>query len=327
MGITDPAARKVLTSYQAPQIPGLAGALPKMFPRVRFASREDVLAKPIKITVMGRPGHDDDAPTVEDLLSQIRDQVDLMREVERAIDPDGKQHLDWRVTNVSKNSPITFELTPTAKNYGTDIDHHVGNIVTTVAEGLKALRNTDKRPKFFNDQAMKTVERVTRRVNNGLAVTEVDFTAYQQERFRLDHETAYSTMSSVERIREPLAKSHRELGSLEGYVKTVGRDGHMRPVLYISSRLDGSEVKCVAKEGGLEKIGHLEVDKVTSGLRVNVFGVMHYKDASRLNRIDVERIDLFDDSDLLPDIRDIVEQNFTDGVEAVEYLKKLRTDG
>lgn len=305
----------------------LPGALPKMFPRVRFANWEDRLAQPIKITVLGSLGRGDDAPTVEDLLCQIQDQVNLMQEVERAIDPDGKQHVDWRVTNVSKNSPITFELTPTAKNYGTAIDHHATKVVTTVAQGLTALRKTDTRPEFFNDQAMKTVERVAKRVTNGLAATEIDFSEYQHEHFRLDHETAYSTMSSIDRIRKPLNKPHRELGSVEGFVKTVGRDGHMRPVLYISSRLDGDEVKCVAKEGGLEKIGHLEVEKVTRGLRVNVFGVLHYKDAARVNRIDVERIELFDDGDKLPGIRDIVEPDFTDGVEAVEYLKKLRADG
>lgn len=283
------------------------------------------MAKPITIRVKGTDDRGNDAPTVKDLLSQIQDQVALMKDVEQAID--GKEHLEWRVTNVSMNSPITFEITPVAKVYGTDIEGRARTVVVATSRGLASLRDGKGRPKYFTDATIKKASQVSQRVANGLARTEVDFSEYDEPPYVVDHRTAHRTLNSISKIREPLAKPHKELGSLEGFVKSVGRDGHGRPILHLTSRLDGTDVKCISIDGGLDNIGHLDVDTVTKGLRVNVYGTIHYKTLATVDRIDVERVELFADENELPGLDEIVEPNFTRGVEAVEYLKKLRADG
>lgn len=285
------------------------------------------MAKPIRITVRGNDNHGDDAPTVQDLLCQIQDQVDLMRGVEAAIATDGREELDWRVTNVTKNSPITFELTPSAKTYGTNIDNRASQVVVSVAKGLASLGSSDKRPPFFTDAVIKKLKRVVERVTNGLAATEIDFSGYGELPYSLDADSARLTSSRISKIIEPSGKPHKELGSIEGFVKTVGRDGYGRPLIQLNTRLDGTDVKCTSTDGGLDKIGHLEVKKVIRGLRVKVYGILYYKNAFTLDRIDVERVELFEKGGSLPTIDDILEPNFTDGVEAVEYLKQLRADG
>ena len=38
----------------------------------------------------------------------------------------------------------------------------------------------------------------------------------------------------------------KELGSVEGYVKGVGRDGFGRPVVTVTTRIDRQDVKCIS---------------------------------------------------------------------------------
>ena len=285
------------------------------------------MAKTITIKVKGTDHGGNDAPTVMDLLSQIQDHVTLMQDVEKAIAPDGKRQLEWRVTNVSMNSPIAFEITPDAKDYGTDIETHAKEVVVATARGLASLRDGKDRPHSFTDDAIRKTEKISRRVTNGLASTEVDFSEYEEQVYHLDHETAHRTVATLSKMTATLKNPHRELGSIEGFVKSVGRDGHGRPLIHLTGRFNGNEVKCIGTDGGLDRIGRLRVDQIMRGLRIRVFGNLHYKATDTVDRVDVDRAELFANEEELPGLDDIVEPNFTNGVEAVEYLKILRADG
>jgi hypothetical protein len=101
---------------------------------------------------------------------------------------------------------------------------------------------------------------------------------------------------------------YREIGSIEGHVKTIGRDGFGRPVVTITTRLDNQDVKCISSDFGLDKIGHLEVGKVIKGLRVKLHGIISYKSPMILDHIEVERTELFPDKNNLPSIQDFKEK-------------------
>ena len=94
------------------------------------------MAKPITITVKGTDVDGDDAPTVEDLLAQIQDLIGVLKGVEEAVADDGKREIVWRVTNVTRNSPLRFEITPYAKNHAMNIDRRAERVVATTATGL-----------------------------------------------------------------------------------------------------------------------------------------------------------------------------------------------
>ena len=123
------------------------------------------MAKPIKITVKGSDNHGDDAPTVEDLLTQIQDYVSVLREVEGALSEDGSEQIVWRVTNVTKNSPLTFEVTPYAKTYGVNIDGQAEKVVVATATGFKHLTDTGERPMYFTDKVISKAEKIYARVD------------------------------------------------------------------------------------------------------------------------------------------------------------------
>src|SRR5689334_7587049 len=75
------------------------------------------MSDPIRLTIRAQNA-ETDAPTVEDLLAQIGDWNSILRGVEEAIAEDGASEIEWRVTGASKNSPLSFELTPFPRRHG-----------------------------------------------------------------------------------------------------------------------------------------------------------------------------------------------------------------
>jgi|DEB0MinimDraft_3_1074331.scaffolds.fasta_scaffold03929_6 transposase-like protein len=130
----------------------------------------------------------------------------------------------------------------------------------------------------------------------------------------------------VAAIKKPEMRPYRELGSVEGLVKTVGRDGYGRPIVTITTRLDGQDVKCIASDAGLDKIAHLAVSKVIRGLRVRIHGVLFYKTPAFLGHIEVDRTELFLAEDELPNIDELIDKEFTGGLSSVEFIKQVRAD-
>ncbi|WP_316015221.1 hypothetical protein [Roseobacter sp. HKCCA0434] len=286
------------------------------------------MAKPIKIIVRGADSRGDDAPTVEDLLAQIQDFVAVLHSVESAVADDGKEEIVWRVTDATKNSPITFEVTPYPKTHAMNIDRRAIEVVTATAKGFEQIATTGGRPMYFSDQVIDRAERVYARVTNGLAETNVDFSAYDAApNLEVTRNNAKSSITRIEELRSPPPNTHREIGSLEGFVAKVELDGFERPIVWLRSRLDGQLVKCEASDGGLDRIGHFEVIEVLKGKRVRVHGILHYKSLEQIAYIEVEGVHVFEADVELADADSIVSPGFTGGIESSAYLEALRQDG
>ena len=233
------------------------------------------MARPFNITIRGRYPDGDDAPTVEDLLDQIKDIVTVLRGVEEAISDDGHGELVWRVTDAKKQSPITFEVTPFSKTFGKNIDNRAKQVVSATASGLALISETGERPNYFTDDVMKQAERVNFRVTSGLAKTTLDFRNYGDvPNIELTPESARRTIENIAVIKAPGPIKHRELGSIEGFVARIELDGYGRPIVWIRSRLDRQVFKCISNDHGLDRIGHFEVSEVLKGMRVRVHGLI-----------------------------------------------------
>ena len=286
------------------------------------------MARPFNITIRGRYPDGDDAPTVEDLLDQIKDIVTVLRGVEEAISDDGHGELVWRVTDAKKQSPITFEVTPFSKTFGMNIDNRAKQVVSATASGLAQISETGERPNYFTDDVMKQAERVNVRVTNGLAKTTLDFRNYGDvPNIELTPESARRTIENIAVIKAPGPIKHRELGSIEGFVARIELDGYGRPIVWIRSRLDRQVFKCISNDHGLDRIGHFEVSEVLKGMRVRVHGLIHYKDLHQIDKLDVDGVHVFQPDHQLPDNDSIVSPDFTGGVEASRHLDQLRGDG
>src|SRR5882672_5217211 len=131
-----------------------------------------IMGKTIKLTIRARG--ESDSPTVEDLLDQLRDYFAILEGVEEAIAEDGRQAIDWRITNASKASPLTIEATPFPKDYGVDIEVRSEAVTRHTALGLAALQTLPERPTFFTDRVLQRAEKMFERVTNGLDETFID---------------------------------------------------------------------------------------------------------------------------------------------------------
>lgn len=286
------------------------------------------MAQPIEITIKGTDTDGEDAPTVEDLLSQIQDFVFILRGVERAVAEDGREELVWRVTNATMSSPITFEVTPFPKMHGMNIDRRAATVVGATAEGLAQISECHDRPLHFTDDVIDKAEKINGRVFDGLSETNIDFSRYKDmNQISVTQRFAKRAIDHIAKFRKPAPIKHRELGSVEGLIARVELDGCGRPLVWIRSRLDNQFVKCISNDGGLDRIGHYEVAQVLRGLRVRVFGTINYKNIEQIESIEVETVQVFATDHELPDSDSIVSPNFTSGIESSAYLKALREDG
>ncbi|MBC6438055.1 MAG: hypothetical protein GDA52_07935 [Rhodobacteraceae bacterium] len=138
-------------------------------------------------------------------------------------------------------------------------------------------------------------------------------------------DTAQDVGRKLASLKRAAGAAHRELGSIEGFISMVGRDGFNRPVVWLKSRLDGQTIKCVSSNGGLDLIGPFKVSEVIIGLRARVHGTLFYQDLTRIKKVEAERVETFGDSDALPGMDDIVCPGFTNGLEACAWLKEART--
>jgi hypothetical protein len=286
------------------------------------------LAHGLKIAITGKDRLGTDAPTVEDLLAQIRDFVSILRDVEGSIADGRDEEIEWRITDASKNSPLTIEITPFAKNYAVNIDKRAQEVVANTASGIAKLSQTGDRPIYFSDATIAKVESLLNRATDGLAETKIDTSSYDGvPPILISRETAKAAVANIERFRSPDPVPYRELGSVEGYIARVELDAYRRPVVWLRARIDDQMVKCISRANGLDRIGHYEVGEVLRGLRVQVFGLIKYRDLEKIVSVEVDHVHVFPSDNDLPDFPDIVAPDFTGGIEAVTYLRNLREDG
>ena len=283
------------------------------------------MTKTVKLTIKSRSVGDVDAPTVDDLLSQVRDLVDILKSVETAITDKAASHIDWRVTDASRTNPITFEITPYPEDFATNIDALVEDVTRKTATGINTLASGAERPTFFNDKVIGKAEKLFKRVTNGLESTSIDF-GDNIPRLEMTTESGMSGVKNISALRTPTDFPYIELGSVEGFIHKVERDGYKRPVLHITTRLDGHDVKCIAKGDALRKLGNIELGEVWKGVRVLVYGTLKYKALGKLELVEADAVSFYETDDDLPSHRDIVDPDFTKGVETTKFLEELRRE-
>jgi hypothetical protein len=118
---------------------------------------------------------DTDAPTVEDVLDELRDYLDILRGVEEAVAGTQTSAIDWRLADTRHSSPLAFDFEPFPKHYATNIDQRVAIVLTETSTGLVPLQSRAERPRHFTNPVMRKALRVLQRVTNDLSLSEVDF--------------------------------------------------------------------------------------------------------------------------------------------------------
>jgi hypothetical protein len=270
-------------------------------------------------------GVDTDAPKAEDLLDQLYDFVETLRGVETAVADGDKQEIVWRVVNASKKSPIGFELEAFPVNPAMNIEHRVSEVLSLTTLGFNSLHDSAERPFCFTDPVLKRVERIFDRMKRGLSLTEI--TADDLPPVVITHSFAATAVSNLKFAMTPPDNPYKEFGSVEGYFSRLERDGHRRPLLWITTRLTGLRVKCILQAQALEKAQNLKGADVLAARRTLVVGIIHYHGLGRISEVHASDLQFLRSRNDLPGPDDIIDENFTDGLATEEYLGRLRDGG
>ena len=277
----------------------------------------------IKVSIKARG--DTDSPTVEDLLDQLRDYFEILKGVEEALAEDGTSAIQWRIVGATTNSPIEFTAEASAKHFAVNIDQRAELATRFTANGLQLLKVRGERPQYFTDKVMLRAEKFFERVTNGLDETKI---VYEGDRnlpeLDITPRVARAAAANVRAALKPPDKPYKEIGSVEGTPRTIGRDGFGRLVMWLKERLTGEEVKCLLTGEAEDELGEHQIKEIWKSRRLRVFGTLHYKGRGKLNQVDGVKVKFFRDQSDLPDIEDILDENFTGGLSSEEYLKRLR---
>ncbi len=280
------------------------------------------MSDPIRFTIRAQNA-ETDAPTVDDLLAQIGDWNSILRGVEEAVAEDGASEIEWRVTGASKNSPLSFELTAFPRRHGMNIERRTKQVKEGISAGLSVLRSKPERPSYFTEQVLEKAERLFERVTNGLSLTRIEF-GDGLPPIEITPREAKLAAKNITAVRKPKEKPYQEIGSLEGYLQRVERDGYGRPLLWVKLRVSGETVKCIAKGDAQTEVEHHEIADIWKNKRVRVFGAIHYKALGQIMQVEADAVQFLRPRDELPRAGEIVDENFTGGLKSEEYLERLR---
>jgi hypothetical protein len=280
------------------------------------------MSDPIRFTIRAQNA-ETDAPTVEDLLAQIGDWNSILRGVEQALAEDGASEIEWRVTGASKNSPLAFELTAFPRRHGMNIERRTKQVKEGIFAGLSALRSRSERPSYFTEPVLEKTERLFERVTNGLSLTKIEF-GDDLPTIEITPPGAKVAARNITAVRKPKEKPYREIGSLEGVLQGVERDGYGRPLLFVKLRVSGETIKCIARGSAQSEVERHEIADIWKNKRVRVFGTIYYKALGQIMQVESDAVQFLRSREELPRSSDIVDENFTGGLKSEEYLERLR---
>lgn len=281
--------------------------------------------KIVRFTIAGH-APDTDAPSVEDLLDQLRDYVDILRGVEEAAAGIPGSAIVWRVVEASRNSPVTFGIEAYPRLYATNIDQRVAIVLAETAEGLDALRTRPERPRHFTNDVMRKARKIAERVTAGIGAVQVDF-GPGLPRIELTPSAARHAIQNVEAVLAKPHKAYQEVGSIEGYLNAVELDGFNRRVAQVQDRATGELIKCIIPRTAAQvalDISNRQIADVWGRVRIQVMGRIHYNGPGDIEYLEVQDVRFFRPRHELPQIDDVIDETFTSGLRSEDYLERMR---
>jgi len=275
------------------------------------------------------PAHEGDAPVgrrLGDLIEQLQDYFAMLNGVAETLTGDAVQRFDWRVVGLSKNSParVTVEAVPLPGHKdGPEIAARARDIT---AHGLRQLLNGAERPTYFSDNVIEAADRFVRRITRGLSETKVTAGPDSSDEVSIGTASAVKALTNITVVRESdPVHPYRELGSFEGHIQNVGTDGWARPFIIVKSRLTGENVKCFLSGEALKELENEPVANVVwRNRRVNALGILKYRSVGRLSQAEVTKLDFADKAETLPQLKDIIDRGFTDGLPSEVFIERVR---
>ena len=267
------------------------------------------MSKRTSITVLPSPEHPDYL-TVHDAMSQIADVFALLK-------GDAGDEVDWRLVSASTNSPFTAVGEIVARVNTPGVVMAIADLA--VDEAYQALTDILSGDEPSGEVDTTILKRLLARNLNGVGMTVIDIE---------DHPTLNITPTSATvglDIYKPHGLQHapkRVRGSLEGELIDAGTF-RKQLALKLKERAKGRIFWCrIPDERKAEFAEATTLDDVWKNARVRLRGWIEYSRKGEIQGMSAEAIQHVRVRDV--HMRELRDPDFTDGLDAVTYVERLR---
>jgi hypothetical protein len=225
-------------------------------------------------------------------LSSFRTAIEqltiLLNEVASEISEPKPHRISWGVAQLSLDSPAKISVESIEEAEGID-----ERTATVVVEGFTKLQKERIRPKYFNDNALESAQRLVRLTTDHLARVNI-YTDIPDQQVYLTEQIAVNIASILEYL--------DYYGSVEGRLELIsGREG--QPLYFrVQDRINNISVRC--------NIPDALLDKALSAFRkrVIVSGIIKSDNTGIPRSIRAESIEIVPSEESLPQAEDIVKE-------------------
>ena len=249
-------------------------------------------------------------------FGEVLDAIDLANET---LPPKARRALRWELEKASKNSPFTVEIEATAIE-GPEIDFQA---VSHLAGTLEYLTDDVDAPppEWLGAKALNKAKRLFEK-NADEVRSNITFPEINRE-IRITQITAHKALRRIEELLSKAIEWPTELGSVEGLIEEVGRH-YKKPSFTLRTSRDSGSIKCIVTDDEvMERIGQEHTwAEAWMGKPVIVSGKIFRDKAGQIHSIEVR--DVRYPPSPPNNLEEALDEGFTEGLSAEEYLKKIR---
>ena len=190
---------------------------------------------------------------VDAFKTAVDELTTMLHEVEIEISEARRSKLQWNITELSLGS-ATIGL----EAISTEDLELAAKTESAVVEGLCSLRESNKRPQYFNDTALESARRLARIRTDGISRINV-FSNVPNQQLYITEEISVNVGTILENM--------EFIGSVEGILELLsGREG--QPLYFrVRDIVTGASVRCYFPEEMLEQaLAHFRKRVIVSGL-------------------------------------------------------------
>lgn len=270
-----------------------------------------------KIVVTIEPATPADQLDIADAFQQV---LDYLKLVELAASEDAD--FDWKLASATTNSPFTVvAFTPTGA-VATKTQQSLSVAQRRAEDGLKELAKGAV-PQWMRKRQRNTARRITRRFHEGIGRMALRTDEASDSAFLFNRRLAAKALATLEKVdgfEEIAVPKHISYGEVEGSLLGAG-SYYGRPALWV--RANGYEVvRCIVEQHKLDELGdEATLKELWKHRRVRLVGSLSYAEGGMLEQVSVDEMHLFPSSNI--DLRQIIDPDFTGGMEPIEYLGRL----
>jgi hypothetical protein len=259
-----------------------------------------------------------------DIAAAFQQVLDYLRLIELAASDDAD--FDWKLEKATTNSPFTVVAFTPIGGVAAKNQQSLAVAQRRTEEGLKELANGSV-PTWMRKRQRTTARRITKRFNDGIGRMALRPDEAAKNPFLLNRplaQKALLTLEKVDGIEEVSIPQHSSFGEVEGALLGAGAY-YGKPALWV--RVNGYDVvRCMVDQNKLDELGgEATLKELWKHRRVRLVGALSFAEGGALTQVAVQEMHLFPETSV--NLSQILEADFTGGMEPVEYLDRLYDGG